>query len=103
MTTVPTVADLKLLALAVERYWAQFPADRMVKNGISEPGRALIDAVNAIPGDVHFITAELLGQMVPLDQVVSRALVEKAYEVLNAGPGSAGIARALGLLREAIG
>jgi hypothetical protein len=32
-----------------------------------------------------------------LDQVVSRALVEKAYQVLNEGPGSAGIASFTGL------
>lgn len=34
---------------------------------------------------------------------VSRAIVEKAHQILNAGPGSAGIARTLLLLREALG
>lgn len=98
--SLPTVADLKLHALGVRRYWAQFPPDRMVQNGISAPGASLLDAVESIPGNVHFITAEALAELT--DQAVSRALVEKAHEVLNAGPGSAGIGRALVLLREAL-
>lgn len=34
---------------------------------------------------------------------VSRAIVEKAHQTLNAGPGSAGVGRALLLLRDALG
>lgn len=35
-------------------------------------------------------------------QVVSRAIVEKAHQILNDGPGSVGIAKCLLLLREAL-
>lgn len=50
------------------------------------------------------IAQELLdtGHAVTAGMVVSRALVEKAHEVLNDGPGAVGVARCLALLREAL-
>lgn len=50
------------------------------------------------------IAQELLdtGHAVTAGMVVSRALVEKAHQVLNDGPGAVGVARCLALLREAL-
>jgi len=88
---VPTVGELKA-------HCAQVRACLARSSALGEyPVVKLLSAIEGLPGDVTFCTTDLLGQ------VVSRALVEKAFQALNDGPGSAGIGKALVLLREALG
>jgi hypothetical protein len=97
VTTVPTVEEFRAMVAnvrAVRLRWAAGTADAAE---VTEAVEQLLAAIRALPDNVMFATKDLL------DQVVSRALVEKAYQVLNEGPGSAGIGRSLALLREALG
>lgn len=97
MKPVPTVEEFRAMVAnvrAVRLRWAAGGADA---SEVSEAVEQLLAAINALPENLMFATKDLL------DQVVSRALVEKAHEALNTGPGSAGIGRALTLLTEALG
>jgi hypothetical protein len=40
---------LKAQAALVRRYWAMFPKDAWVRNGISEPGQKLLEMIEALP------------------------------------------------------
>jgi len=99
VTTVPTVDELKAQASAVRAYWLSVPpgSRAVLGRGVSEPGAELLKMIEGLPANVVFASTDVL------EHVVSRELVERAYQVLNDGPGSAGIHAALLLLREALG
>ena len=98
MTTIATADELKGLVAhvrATQRRWAAGAVDA------SEVGVAtsmVFSAIDTLPPNTFFSHASLEGEL-----AVSRALVERAYHALNAGPGSAGIGKALVLLKEALG
>lgn len=96
---VPTVGELKDLVATVRAAQKKNGELGWYDDGEGVPEmERLFGHVEALPPNMFFSHASLEGEL-----VVSRALVEKAHQVLNAGPGSAGIGRALVLLREALG
>jgi hypothetical protein len=93
----PHSVDLVVVDLASRKRYgvAKYGVAHQHDNGRDH----LVDLYQELLDGAVYVRAEIERRR---EVPVSRALVERAYETLNAGPGSAGIARALALLREAI-